>query len=430
MFPFLCFRAVSLEPLYSLFSPFNRTDISEIGNWSLRGSAVSWKNVIRLTSDSLATEWGAVCQRAPTAFVDWSIEIEISARGKGAGGGAISFVYSEDVCPEKPAKFNGFRVTINTSQTDSSEYSPVYFSEGSFENGKEYGKLKIRNQNYPLRVRIVRSEGSVCVESTTYMRFETLFEVELKTKIPDFGYFTVAAETDFEHSDNNDLYLIRTRAQTEVAYERISQEVLVNNRKILESDALKRREAKKARREALLPAMHRYLEVRAANNDDLSVSSGRPDMSDAFELVKEAAKRGMDGVTIDMLKVFINRYLQDTLAKAGKKVNLALDSFDDTRGDVGEMWTYLRAQLLDLAGETRRALTILAEEALESARQVQLDHWARHVGPSFVERSANAYGSPGKMPMVLIIVMLFELVAYVIFFIKQHSKTHGFKKVD
>jgi hypothetical protein len=42
-------------------------------------------------------------------------------------------------------------------------------------------------------------------------------------------------------------------------------------------------------------------------------------MREASALVHEAAKRGMEAVNIDMMKVFINRYLQDTLAKAEKR---------------------------------------------------------------------------------------------------------------
>jgi hypothetical protein len=256
-FAFLLLHACSLEPEYSIFAPFNRTNISEIGNWSLRGSAVSWKNVIRLTSDSLKSEWGALCHRAPTAFVDWSIDIELSSRGQGDGGASLTFLFSDAVCPQYPEKFNGFQVTIKTAETDDSGGSPIYFSEGTFRGANEYARIKLRNQKDPIRVKIIRSEGQVIVEYTTFMRFDPLFTVNLTTKIPDFGYFTISGATDTDRSDNTDVYSIRTRAQTDVRTDHISDKILSNNRKIIESDALKRREAKKARREALLPTMHR-----------------------------------------------------------------------------------------------------------------------------------------------------------------------------
>jgi hypothetical protein len=356
--------------------------------------------------------------------------MEISARGPGPGGSSISFIYSDTVCPQAPSTFKGFQVTIKTAETTASEYSPIYFSEGNSATATEHAKIKLRNQSYPIRVRIIRSEGTVTVEYTTFMRFETLFQVDLETEIPDFGYFAIVAETEIDHSDNNDLYSIRTRAQTDTAYDRISDQILKNNRKIIESDALKRREAKQARREAMLPTMHHYLDLMAASNNELARSGATPDMRAAFDLVQEAAKRGMEAVTIDMLKVFINRYLQDTLAKAGKKVNLAMDNFEDTRGELHEMWVSLRGELVELATDTRAALGQIADEALTAARQVQLERWPRHLGPSFVERTAKARQNTGNVPVVLLVVMALELVAYLIFFIRQHSKTHGFKKVD
>jgi hypothetical protein len=35
--------------------------------------------------------------------------------------------------------------TIGTAETGGSEYSPIYFSDGTFSNGKEYLKIELRN---------------------------------------------------------------------------------------------------------------------------------------------------------------------------------------------------------------------------------------------------------------------------------------------
>jgi hypothetical protein len=169
----------------------------------------------------------------------------------------------------------------------------------------------------------------------------------------------------------------------------------------------------------------------SANDNDLSRSGTKPEMQDAFTLVEEAAKRGMESVTIDMLKVFINRYLQETLAKAGKKVNLALDSFEDTRGEMEELWGYLRGQLVELAGETRIALNRIADEALEVAREMRL----KKEDPEFLKRllvksSSRVNMKADVVTKVLVILMAIELLAYLVFFARQHIKTQGFKKVD
>jgi hypothetical protein len=129
----------------------------------------------------------------------------------------------------------------------------------------------------------------------------------------------------------------------------------------------------------------------------------------------------MESVTIDMLKVFINRYLQDTLAGAGKKVNLAMERFDESRAEVGEMWAYLRGQLIELATDARAALARIAEDAMFAARDLRISITPQDEMP--------AAGGDG-VTKALVAVCVVELVVYLVFFARQHAKTKGFKKVD
>jgi hypothetical protein len=284
----------------------------------------------------------------------------------------------------------------------------------------EIASIKFRNQNFPTKLQITKQKSRLWIRYTTFTRYIPLVSIDLATEMPAFGYFTIFAETAFAESDNNDLYSVRTQAESPVQWTHISQKLLSDNRKVLESDAARRREAKQARRSALLPTMREYLQAAAARDQRLPEAAA--DMRDAFALVEEAAKRGMESVTIDMLKVFINRYLQDTLAGAGKKVNLAMERFDESRAEVGDMWAYLRAQLIDLAADARAALARIAEDAVIAAREIRIE------GAPATEEMPAA-GADG-VTKVLVLVCVVELVAYLVFFARQHSKTHGFKKVD
>jgi hypothetical protein len=426
MLPLLLASGHALEAAYSLQPPFERTDVSEIGNWSVRGSAVSWKNAVRLTSDALREEWGAVCQRAPTAFKQWSIDIELSSRGAELGGEGITFLYSDSVCPQNPTQFNGFAVTVDTANTDRDGYSPIKFSEGSLSNGRERSRVRIRNLTDTIKLLITKTPKHVSVEYTTFMRYIPLFSVDLEHEAPDYGYFTIFAVASAALSDNVNVHGIRTRPHGEVDYSHISAELIAENRKILESDALKRREAKRARREALLPTTYQYLSLMEKSNNSLSRASTALNMRDAFCLVEEASKRGMEAVTIDMLKVFINRYLQQTLAGAGSKVSLAMDRFDDARGEMTEMWEYLRQQLMELAVETKARLQEIADQSVHAAKGMGIRPISQEAVPTLLTPMFTR-GSGGG---VLIAIMVVELIAYVIFFAVKHRQTRGFKKVD
>jgi hypothetical protein len=387
---------------------------------------VSWKNSIRLTSDAARDDWGAICQRAPTAFKEWSIDVELSARGAEQGGESIIFLYSDSVCPQQPEQFKGFQISILTGKTDSNGYSPVTFSEGTFSNARERATIRIRNSTDTIKLLITKYSRGVSVEYTTFARYVPLFRADFDTVQPDYGYFTVSAVTSTSLSDNVNVHAFHTRAHADVDYAHISEQLLKDNRKILESDAIKRREAKIARRNALLPTMFQYLATMEKYNNNLGSVNSVIDMRDAFAIVEEAAKRGMEAVTIDMLKVFINRYLQDTLAGAGKKVNLAMDRFDDARGEMTEMWQYLRSKLSDLAIETKVSLLEIANDAGRAARALQIDS----VSPEVLQSKAVPENEGSGGGGVLVLIMALELVAYVIFFIVKHRKTGGFKKID
>jgi hypothetical protein len=106
MWPILAQVAISsFQRGFSLVDPHKLTDVGEIGNWTIRGSAVSMRHFIRLTSAD-SNRSGAICTRVPTDFRDWRVELELNAfRGKG-----FYFSFSSDQCPNPETSSNGFSV--------------------------------------------------------------------------------------------------------------------------------------------------------------------------------------------------------------------------------------------------------------------------------------------------------------------------------
>jgi len=59
---------------YSLSAPFEKTNLSEIGDWTMCGSAVRMKSFLRMTASASANKYGAVCIRTPcSATGRWSL---------------------------------------------------------------------------------------------------------------------------------------------------------------------------------------------------------------------------------------------------------------------------------------------------------------------------------------------------------------------
>jgi hypothetical protein len=72
MLGLLASLAAPLDPAYSLSAPFERTGISEIGNWSLRGSSLSCQYVAQVQRCELCALrsllFDKICSRLPPSW--------------------------------------------------------------------------------------------------------------------------------------------------------------------------------------------------------------------------------------------------------------------------------------------------------------------------------------------------------------------------
>jgi mannose-binding lectin 1 len=428
MFPVLCLLALSFDRDYSLIFPLDRTNKSEYGNWSFRGSACNLRTSIRLTAVSLHHEYGTVCQRAPTVFRDWEVDMDVHVHGGATGGRGLTFMFTEHLCPEQVEEFHGFQITFATGDTDEGGVTPVTFSEGNFESARQVGAIRLRNNKIPTRIRITRLEEDLSVEYTPFMKYIPLLRVTLKES-PAFGYFTVFGETLDDQVDNHDVSYFKTTPRSDYDRHSVDKGLLIENRKVLESNAKKRREAKIARRDSGMKAMHKVLAAMAKHQNDVTRTGGTPDFRDLFRVLDESGERAVTAVTIDHLKVFVNTHVDDTIGNAGRNMQNAMGEIDGYKGDMAELWSYLRGQLLGLAEETKLSLNRLADESLDVARGIKLDR----VTPDTLEAVVGGEAADGPSDLLgkaLGLVAAAEMIAYVIFFLIKHRKTHGFKKLD
>jgi hypothetical protein len=114
MFHLAALTSCAVEPSYSIYAPFRYTDPGEVGNWSLRGSAIPMRHFIRLTP-ALPNMTGAVCSLIPTNFRDWNLTVRLSAFG-GLGGIGFRIIFSSRVCR---ASSDGFTVWITRGRRTS-----------------------------------------------------------------------------------------------------------------------------------------------------------------------------------------------------------------------------------------------------------------------------------------------------------------------
>lgn len=414
---------------YSLIPPFSYTNLSEINDWTIRGSAANMKKYFRLTND-IPNSFGGVCHRVPTRFKDWIIEIEISAK-EGSSGEGFYFFFTKECCPDLNSRFTGFEIWINTGLTNRSGHSPIYFfnnfNNEQFERSdiKSIGSAVVRKINSPFILRIIRQNNLIQIETPAANSRQTIFSINT-TKIIDYGYLSFYANTTTK-TDKNDLFSIRT-IPTSVS---LKGESIIDyssvNRKMLQDNVITRRIMKKRRRSKMSTAI-KYGELVEENEGKLTGET--QSLKDAFLIIKESDLRNQETVNVNSLKKFIDGTIDSTIKKASKMIEMASMKFDETKIDMNDVWSYLKTQLIDLSVESNKELKEMREEALQYAREIKLSN----VDPIKIKRNIHLLEKDNNIDSfvskILILICFIEFIAYIIFIMIQRKKTHGFKKAD
>ena len=428
MFGFFFVFSICLSEQFSLIPPLEQTNISEIGNWTLRGVATNMKSGIRLTS-ALKNRFGAVCQRTPTYFKEWTVDMEISAKG-GDGGHGIWFYFTEDVCPEMSTHFKGFVFWINTTSTSPEGISDVYFLRSNnddidFASLKPIGTLSLRDKKKNLRMHVTRRFDYLTVDASKDIIFHRIFEANISGS-PDYGYFTVASLTS-NKTDNNDLLAFRVYPMSPPDFPFTSIDHSSKNRKIIEDSVIARREMKKKRRENML-LMQKYSKE-AMENQNILKNNSKTILTDSISIIDEAYKRGYESITLQSLSYFIENQIDSAINQAQNKIINAATKLEDTKQGISELWMYLRKELLALDIESKTFLQKLEKEITDYAKAIKVSHInfddVKNGLKSHASSVADSFAS-----RVLLIISIIELFAYLVFFFVKRSSFQNRKKFN
>ena len=418
----------SYDQRYSIVPPIELTNISEIGNWTLRGSGtIMKKKYIRLASANV-DDYGTICQRVPTMFETWDVELEFNIKDGTIGGEIFGFIFSEELCPELPEEWNGVFVYINTTLTDKNGNSPLYVvpNDGKlidFNIQKPVAQVKVRNLNFNSRLRLTRKGTNfagflIQGSSQTLTR---LFDITIP-KLIRFGYFTI---TGLSHMQGDSFDLVSLTTYSPQIYDRneFDYDISQKNRKIIEDAVLQRRELKKQRRAQMVTSM-KYHEEKNQHRDSLFGLTNR--LRDSLSIIHEADLRVKETVTILQLQKFINFYVMDMVKQVTDKTDKTFSNFADTETQVNELWTDLQNKLRDLGMETRRDMEKLQNEVMNIAKRVKIEE----IDPnSLLSDHLNGKSSSG-FPInqkILVAIMIVEFIGYIVFLFVKRKKLHGFK---
>lgn len=447
LFFFAFYSSCSLSH-YSLQPPFKITNESlpEIGNWTLRDSAINMKNFIRLTP-SYQFISGGICERVPMYSTDWSFEANLST-GSHYGGTGFSFFYSKSLCASNIFHFNGLAAWINTTNSND-EGEEVYLLNSSGNLNQLMLGLKpvcrIQSKNGPFLFRITKRGYQITID-WKLIKSRNLTSTEKVVKNEDFklctsqkidnvinnGYFSLFSSTQ-ELYDDHDLHGINITLLSPYKEPENDNSSIVN-RKYLDKFYHFRKKLKQLRR-SKMPTMMKYLNISKENEYDINSyltneTKIQEMFKDSFPLIKESIERAGSTVSVLQIKKFFLPIIRTQLEKATSIIEVAENMLPDVRELLKDIWNECEISLTEIASNISVQMENIEKEATDYAKNLMgADHYSSEV---FISMIKNSYGDVNYSPIsyVLATICAVELVAYVIFFFYQRKRTMNFKKIS
>jgi hypothetical protein len=416
------------DPSYSLLPPHRFTELSEIGNWTLRGSALNLKKFIRLTTN-VADQSGGVCLRIPTRFRDWRLQIEIAIHDGGESGGGLTLYFTEQVCPDVTAWSTGFGIWFDMRSTEPDGGFPVYFFSGTGpkDERRKIGSAKLQsNSTHPVTLEIFRSEDKLTIDAVWEYEYRRIGVVE-EPNLLKFGYFTLIA-TSTKGGDVQDLTSLRVFILEDLISAKHAPKGDVDyssvNRKAIAQAKQKRKESKKRRRKDM-PTVFELVE----DAKDGQLTGGPVDIRNALKVLAEAGARARQDVTLKQLSELINGPISRTVEAADRRLRHASERFSETQEEIIELWSSLKTSLVDLELEAVTEMAAIEATFITVLETLNLTAEDIDDALKMLKRKARGTGDT-SVTMLLMSLSIIEVVCYVAFFCIKRQTTRGFKKAD
>ena len=374
------------DPIHSLVPPFVRTDVGEIGNWSLVGAAVARKAKVFLTPE-LSFVSGGVCSRVPTLSKDWVSDVSLRSRGE-----RVLFLFSRTVCPHHEATFlSGFNVSfVNDLATNRTGIKIQ--GEGVF--GPQ--SCEVTEDSEEWRIRIEKKGPNVTVVTGSSLERPCFTQ---KVEGTEFGYISIWADSG---NCNQCVTEIRAINHFSLSPEvnHVESDIGDKNRKKINQDKEKRSMLKMKRR-AQMMTVAKYISDQRKHEDVLG-GVAETDFRDAFREANELISRAQGCISVTNLSAFITRKVMPVIDKAAARFERVSDSLWHMRSEVTSLWDGLRQDLKGLSDELKVAQAQVEQDAIYTLQKHKI-----------IQGTPPAAPAPtSTIPVVLLVIAALEILFF------------------
>lgn len=432
IFLLLYFSSSLIDTAYSLIPPFVHTSIGEIGNWSIRGQAVSQKKIIHLTS-TIPSKNGGLCQLVQTNAKDWESEIEMSFIHD-----TFVFTFGPQVCPNISTRFFN---ALNLSFTPSEENSNTVKVRLSGPEIFPSTTCSFQYRYHPNKVKIgILKENTNLTLYTTTESGEKIKCLSHKIgKIYTNGYLSfLAFSPNAEKCNNSCITNIYSSSFFPLSPVNLQQDnsVIERNRKYLDENKKERQMMKMIRRSKMMTVSKYLDEIQshqgildgkvADQNDNFKTDiHSQYDIEDKFSdsllETKEMVIRAREAISAENLTNFINNKMMPVVDRAAARFERVTDALWNMKSEMLGLWEDVSKELKTMNFDIRNDCDLVKSEVIDAAKTMKkqllnFDNEAAKLPKNIDDNNSL------KIEKLLFIICIIEFISYIVFFVRYHNQ--------
>lgn len=462
-----------IQPDFNFQSPIVQSNISEVGVWALRGSAINMKKFIRLTS-LLTNDYGGLCAYQRTLSADWQInfnfslqlnKISFSNMKKNMKKSSIIISFTNELCPESFLSWNGFKFIINITSVNDDNKLDLAFSiqtnDGTLVGFSKSNEIKsipyfISSKEHFFAIQIDKQNENFdfsYLDDQTGKKNEYQKIYSMKMNMTT-GYFSVINQISDIDNDNfisrkekksnieilNGLYSIKISQKVN---NEINETEMNLNRKYLSSGSISRSFSKQ-KRKISMKKVNFYREEMEFNSGKLNAGTNQEEdedekeedaenynqtkLKDSFIEINEMIRRADQDLTLDDLHIFITQILNVRLNSALSKIEKISNDLTDLKLDLIQTWNNVKDQLFEISVSIHSNFDQIKNETEKSV--VSYVKEIRNVDSKGVKIKIPGDLEKDAIIKLMFIVCVIEFVGFVAFFCVKRKATNNWKKID
>ena len=397
---FLFFFYFSQESLLTLDSPFTRTAPRELGEWTLRGQAVSQKRVIHLTS-GIANVSGGICARLPTDALEFDVDVDFLLNQD-----TFIISFSKNLCPEISSFFNGMNISF-TPIDDNKNLKVRLTGSEIFPNHEKIIQNFDFSQKHIISISKTQSNFILSIKNTNMDQIN--FTLPHLYQYCYFSLFSFSP-TSCEGQCYTNIYKFDYIPRSPIRDS--DKNLSIRNIKALKSSQDKRQIMKMNRR-AQMEKVAEYIDQSVSLNDTFTDSKSIK-LSDAMIEINEVKKRAESRISASDLNYLLDNKVQPVLDKAAARYEKVALALFQTKNEMITLWKHAANQLKDMRSEINVECSLIEDEARKMMLNIK-EHKEYNIGKNDTLNKIN-------LTHILHIICIIEFICYVIFFASQHRR--------